>query len=103
MSQRAFELCKRVTRTLHLNCLLYLPKGYRASGRKKWPLILFLHGAGERGADIELIKKHGLPKMAEAGREFPFVIVSPQCPLETWWSSHLDALDALLDHVIRTH
>ena len=103
MSQRALELYKRVTRTLHLDYLLYLPKGYRASGKKKWPLILFLHGAGERGDDIELIKKHGLPKLIEAGEEFPCIIVSPQCLQETWWSSHLESLDALLDEVIRTH
>lgn len=64
--------------------LLYLPKGY--SEEEKYPLLVFLHGAGERGNDIELIKKHGPPKLIEAGKDFPFIIVSPQVPYEEWWS-----------------
>ena len=102
MRQRVCTFEKQVTRTLHLNYLLYLPKGYRVSGKKRWPLILFLHGAGERGDDIELIKKHGLPKVVEPGRDLPFIALSPQCPQDTWWATHPDALSALLDEVIAT-
>lgn len=64
--------------------LLYLPEGY--SEEKKYPLLVFLHGAGERGDDLELVKIHGPPKLIEAGRDFPFIIVSPQVPLDEWWS-----------------
>ena len=67
--------------------LLYLPKGY--SEAEKYPLLVFLHGAGERGNNIELIKKHGPPKLIEAGHEFPFIILSPQVPYEEWWSPDL--------------
>lgn len=74
--------------------LLYLPKN--TSGIDL-PLILFLHGSGERGKDIELIKKHGPPKLAEE-KDFPFVIVSPQCPEDKWWD--VDLLNELLDEVI---
>lgn len=49
-------------------------------------MLVFLHGAGERGDDIELIKKHGPPKLIEAGQDFPFIIVSPQVPYEEYWS-----------------
>lgn len=57
----------------------------------KWPLILFLHGAGERGADLNLVKIHGPPKVVET-KPLPFVVVSPQCPSgsgtpNTWRSS----------------
>ena len=74
--------------------LLYLPEN--TSGIDL-PLILFLHGSGERGNDIELIKKHGPPKLAEE-KDFPFVIVSPQCPKDKWWD--VDLLNELLDEVI---
>lgn len=76
--------------------LLYLPKGYKKE-KTEWPLILFLHGAGERGSDIELVKKHGPPKLVEE-KDFPFIIVSPQCPAEQWWDVEL--LKELLDDVI---
>ncbi|RLI02892.1 phospholipase [Candidatus Bathyarchaeota archaeon] len=64
--------------------LLYLPDGY--SDEEKYPLLVFLHGAGERGDDLELVKIHGPPKLIEAGHDFPFIIVSPQVPLDEWWS-----------------
>ncbi|MCW4011906.1 MAG: alpha/beta hydrolase-fold protein, partial [Candidatus Bathyarchaeota archaeon] len=64
--------------------LLYLPKGY--SEEEKYPLLVFLHGAGERGDDLELVKIHGPPKLIEAGHDFPFIVVSPQVSLDEWWS-----------------
>ena len=63
------------------------------AAKRKWPLLLFLHGAGERGDDLELVKVHGPPKMIAQGRDFPFVVVSPQCPKDEWWS--VDALHDL--------
>jgi predicted peptidase len=68
---------------VRLDYLLYLPQEYEA--KESWPLLLFLHGAGERGDDLELVKKHGPPKLIEAGKEFPFIVVSPQCPKDHWW------------------
>jgi pimeloyl-ACP methyl ester carboxylesterase len=88
----------RLTRTVSLNYLLYLPGDYQASGAKHWPMILFLHGAGERGADLDLVAKHGPPKLVAQKQEFPFVIVSPQCPAGQRWDD--EALVALLDHVL---
>jgi predicted peptidase len=54
-----------------------------AAGR---PLVVFLHGKGERGADLRLLERHGLPRLAAGGRIFPFLIVSPQCPETEYWS-----------------
>jgi predicted peptidase len=48
--------------------------------------LFFLHGAGERGDDLDLVKVHGPPKLIEAGQSFPFIIVSPQVPTDEWWS-----------------
>src|SRR5438552_1563856 len=59
--------------------LLYLPEGYGKDGDKKWPVMMFLHGAGESGNDLAKVRKHGPPKIAEA-KKFPFIVVSPQSP-----------------------
>lgn len=77
------------------NYLLYLPKNY--NNKNRFPLLMFLHGAGERGNDLELVKKHGPPKLIEEGKDFPFIIVSPQCPLNSWWPNESTALFALID------
>jgi len=73
--------------------LFYLPRNYE-KGNKKWPLLFFLHGRGERGTDINLVKTHGPPKLIEQGRSFPFIVVSPQCPLtlQEWDWRILDRL-----------
>lgn len=90
---------KEITKTVSLRYLLYLPKGYGENKDQKWPVMLFLHGAGERGNNLELVKKHGPPKLIAQGKEFPFIVVSPQCPAGSWWTEELDAILALLDEV----
>lgn len=78
------------------NYLLYLPPDY--DDVEKHPLLLFLHGAGERGdGNLDLVKVHGPPKLIAAGRHFPFIVVSPQCKSGGWWEAA--ELSALLDHI----
>jgi predicted peptidase len=79
--------------------LLFLPAGCAARSRRRWPLLLFLHGADERGADLRLVAKHGPPRLAAHRPEFPFIVVSPQCPARHTWDTA--ALLALLDHVLK--
>jgi predicted peptidase len=86
---------------VELDYLLYLPKGY--ADQDQWPLLVFLHGAGERGDDLELVKKHGPPKLIEEGKDLPFVVVSPQCPNGQWWTAKPLELTALLDEVVGKH
>lgn len=64
---------------------LYLPKGY-LSNSAAWPLVIFLHGSGERGDDLERVKVHGPPKLAAQGASYPFVLVSPQLESGAHWS-----------------
>ena len=64
--------------------LLYKPKNYEEDNPN--PLLIFLHGAGERGDDLELVKKHGPPKLIEEGIELPLIVASPQMAMEEWWS-----------------
>jgi predicted peptidase len=80
-----------------LKYLVYLPADY--DKQDKWPLVLFLHGAGERGDNIDAVKLHGPPKLIEHGKQFPFIVVSPQCPRGHWWNNELVPLSALLDEI----
>ncbi len=82
-----------------LHYLLYQPAEYESSSRS-WPLILFLHGSGERGEDLRLVKREGLPRWLDRWQHFPFVVVSPQCPRRQDWS--IEALTALLDEILAT-
>ncbi|MCK4465789.1 MAG: alpha/beta hydrolase [Bacteroidales bacterium] len=98
--QIKYHFEKEITVKVQLNYLFYLPEGYKQNDEKKWPLILFLHGAGERGNDLDLVKKHGPPKIVEQ-KDLPFIIVSPQCPAEKRWS--IRDLDLLLEKIIKDH
>lgn len=69
---------------VEISYLLYVPENYDAD--TPMPLMMFLHGAGERGDNIDLVKKWGPPKIAESDKDFPFILVSPQCPSETFWN-----------------
>ena len=84
---------------VQFNYLLALPKDY--TQQKSWPLVLFLHGAGERGDELKLVKKHGPPKLIDNGKAFPFIVVSPQCPKDVWWEPI--ELTALLDEIIKNN
>lgn len=75
--------------------LLHLPAAYES--RSDWPLILFLHGAGERGRDLALIAREGLPRILETLPDFPFVVVSPQEERDRRWTP--EALAVLVDDV----
>ena len=100
-SQTPQKLEAEVTRKLSVGYQLHLPKGYDSAPDKAWPVLLFLHGAGERGDNLDLVTKHGPPKLVRQGKDLPFIIVSPQCPKNELWDNA--NLVALLDHVLDTH
>jgi len=74
-------------REVTLRYWLFVPADYAADETNQWPLLLFLHGSGERGDDLEIVKKHGPPKLVEAKPNFPCVTISPQCPQDTRWNA----------------
>ncbi len=84
---------------LNTGYLIYLPKDY--DKQENWPLLLFLHGSGERGDDLELVKVHGPPKLIGGGKDFPFIVVSPQCLKEQRWQA--ETLTALLDEIVENY
>ena len=96
--EKFFE--KEITVTARYKYLLALPEGYD-TGTQRWPLILFLHGAGESGKVLAKVKANGPPKMIEEkSREFPCIVVSPQSPGRGW---NPDYLGGLLDHLCETY
>ncbi len=96
---KEFKLQKM--QALQANYLLFLPKGYDGGKTERWPLILFLHGAGERGTDIWKVAVHGPPKYVATHPDLPFIVVSPQCPDGQIWSKEI--LLALLDEVTKKY
>jgi predicted peptidase len=93
-SENVFE--GEVTVKVKLKYLLYLPENYKKNSENQWPLVLFLHGAGETGDDLEKVKIHGPPKLINKGKKFPAIMVSPQAPRRGWEPI---ALNALVDEV----
>ena len=83
--QHGESLNARQALSMNREFLLYVPEGY---GRKhqEWPLVIFLHGSGERGRDINKVKKLGPPKLAEGNPGWPFLVASPQALDSTFWS-----------------
>ena len=79
--------------------LLYKPSSKPSKG--KWPLLVFLHGRGERGSNLNLVKKHGPSKIVE-NKDLPFIIASPQCPrTDLWWKPKIVA--GLVDELLQKH
>lgn len=70
--------------SLDVRYLLALPEGYDADTTKRWPLLIFLHGSGESGLDLNKVKVHGPPKLVEQGKKLPFIVVSPQSDFGGW-------------------
>jgi predicted peptidase len=86
------------TDKVKVNYLMFLPEGY-GKDDKQWPVLVFLHGAGESGANLSKVKVHGPPKIVEKKKDFPFIVVSPQAPdVKTAWK--VETLNALLDEVL---
>jgi predicted peptidase len=77
--------------------LVDLPQGYDADPGKRWPLILYLHGVGERGHDLRLVRESGLAGLIAKGKQLPAIVISPQCSLHNEWIPQ--ALSQLLDDV----
>lgn len=84
--------------SVRLPYALSLPDDY-AHNNEAYPLLLFLHGAGERGSDLQAVRTQGLPHALLNGLELPFIVVAPQCPLNDTWDHHRFALTALLDEI----
>jgi predicted peptidase len=77
--------------------VVYVPRSYEPA--RRWPVILFLHGAGERGSDGLRATAIGLGSAIRfAPERFPAIVVFPQAPLQTrWLGEPVDAALLALD------
>ena len=94
------EFIGEVSRTVGYRYLLALPEGYEADTSRQWPLLVFLHGAGERGDNLEVLKKHGPPRLIAEGKDLGMIVVSPQCRAGQLWDPL--AVKALTDDIAAT-
>ena len=75
-----------------------LPKDFDPN--KKYPLVVFLHGAGERGDDLEKVAVHGYMRyVREEDKDYPFIFVAPQCPKGKYWACYTESLLAFIDYI----
>lgn len=79
-----------------MNYLLHVP----AQKSEKLPIIVFLHGAGERGDDFDKIAVHGVPKYVERGMDVPAIVIAPQCPQDLIWNRLTAEVKELIDFAI---
>lgn len=78
-----------------LNYIVNLPKDYYEKTNELFPIIIFLHGIGERGDDINFVKKYGIHRYLEY-IDIPFIIISPQCHSNNFWDIHINDIEFLL-------
>ena len=64
------------------------------------PLIIYLHGAGERGVNVANVYRHGIPELVAEGCEIPAILLFPQCPAWAVWDNVADRLKAIIDRVV---
>lgn len=72
----------KVTVEQSLSYVLDYPK----DAKKAVPLVVFLHGSGERGNDLEKVKLNGIFKYKSLIKE-PVALLAPQCPENQWWDT----------------
>lgn len=88
-------------RGVKINYSLYLPDVI--DNGRKYPLIIFLHGAGERGDDITKVYKLGLPKYLKDGMKMEAFVLSPQCPSRIVWANITFDIKTLIDSIINCY
>lgn len=75
--------------------ILYVPEGYDAA--TSWPLIVFLHGSGERGDNPWLAAEVGIGKaIRENPKRYPALVLMPTCPAEHFWDSAIPAIESAM-------
>ena len=96
-----------ITKNLTLNYLVTTPDGFDPE-KEKLPLIVFLHGAGERGSHIDEMMCHSIPKIFASGHaavcpDLRVVTLSPQCPDDMIWDPLLLWVVDIIDKVIKDY
>ncbi|MBE6729151.1 MAG: hypothetical protein E7568_02820 [Ruminococcaceae bacterium] len=80
---------------IKMNYGIYFPDNY-----KKLPLIVYLHGAGERGENFTHLERHAIPRLLKEGKEYEAVILTPQCPAQFVWDNVVTNVKEIIDSVV---
>lgn len=64
------------------------------------PLLVYLHGAGERGENLSHVYRHAIPQMIQEGQEIPAVVLCPQCPGWLVWDNVVPNVKGIIDRVM---
>ena len=80
-----------------LNNIVYIPENGNAS---ELPLLIYLHGAGERGNNLDHLSRHAIPRLIENGREYNAVVLCPQCPANAVWDNVVERLKNTIDSAV---
>lgn len=78
-----------------MNYKIFYPDSY-----ENLPLLVYLHGAGERGKEISHLYRHGIPKLISEGLNIPAVVLCPQCPETRVWDNVVDRVKDMIDNVV---
>ncbi|MFY2558526.1 PKD domain-containing protein [Corallococcus terminator] len=88
--------------------VVYLPSGYETGSN--WPIVFFLHGAGERGdggtLQLKQVRNLGLQSYIDKnGKDYPFILVSPQTGINNFWNDQeaLDSLNPFIERILSTY
>jgi len=82
--------------------VVYVPREYNPE--KPWPLIVFLHGAGERGDDGLKQTETGIGRAIRKHADwFPCLVFMPQCPERVWWDSAQKHVEQALEKTLREY
>ncbi len=80
-----------------LNALIFTPSSDPSNSSGELPLLVYLHGAGERGSIHEHICRHGVPRLIREGREINAIVLAPQCPAWAVWDNVVADVKRLID------
>ncbi|MDP1675453.1 MAG: alpha/beta fold hydrolase [Bacteroidota bacterium] len=93
-----------VTDVRGYKALVLVPTNTAEAVNGKFPAILFLHGIGESGNDLNLLKQNGFPRVLEGDQQFPFIFIMPQCPSSTeWYYTNADNITAMRNFLDDIH
>lgn len=80
-----------------LNNIVYIPENENVT---ELPLLIYLHGAGERGNNLDHLRRHAIPRLIENGREYNAVVLCPQCPADNVWDNVVERLKNTIDSTV---
>ena len=88
MLKRRQKIC---TNKKSLGYYVYFPKDVK----ENMPVLVYLHGIGERGDNLDNVEKYALPKYMNRF-DIPYIVIAPQCQESNFWDYHLRDVEKIL-------